>query len=205
MRLQLITDTVLQTRFSHFELGAMAFRAGVPAIQYRNKNFIRERDLDELRRLVQLADELQRIVIVNDSMELAHAVGAQGLHLGKDDGSPAAARQLLGDRAVIGATVHDASELEAVRDQAIDYIGVGPVYGTRSKNTGLPDLGLQNLKQLCAQSPFPVVGIGGINAENAEAVREAGASGIAVLGAFCLAESPEQAASALLQSVEGWA
>ncbi len=205
MRLQLITDTQLQSRFSHLELGQMAFRAGAPAVQYRNKGFDRAQDLAELKELVALADSEGKMVIVNDSAALAAEVGAQGLHLGKDDGSLEEARKIVGDGVVLGATVHTMAELDTVRDQPIDYIGVGPVYGTRSKSTGLPDLGLDGLAEICAASPFPVVGIGGIASGNAAAVHSAGAAGIAVLGAFCMAEDPEAAALQLVQLVEGWA
>ena len=107
MHLQLITDTRLQSRFSHFELGARAFRAGGPLVQYRNKDYVPERDLEDLRRLVALADQYGAKVIVNDSMALAAEAGAQALHLGKNDGSPTEARALLGDGVMIGATEHD--------------------------------------------------------------------------------------------------
>lgn len=168
----------------------MAFAGGAQFVQYRNKDFVPARDLESLRQLAMLAGKLERTLIVNDDISLAVEVGAQGVHLGRGDGSPEEARQKLGPQAVVGATVHSLEELHALRGMQIDYIGVGPVFGTQSKQTGLPDLGLQYLAKICEASPFPVVGIGSIHANNALQVTQAGASGVAVLSAFCLAPDP---------------
>lgn len=197
--LHLITDTTIQGRFSHTQLAAEAFAGGAQYVQYRNKGFNRTRDLPPLKQLAVMARKLGRILIVNDDVDLALEVGAGGVHLGIEDGSPQKARERMGPEAVIGATVHNFDELEALRGVNIDYIGVGPVYGTRSKVTGLPDLGLNKLRDICAASPFPVVGIGGITAENALPVYQAGASGIAVLSAFCKAPEPRQFVKDILQ------
>ena len=196
--LHLITDTTVQNRYSHAELAELAFAGGATYVQYRNKAFDRSRDLEDLMKIALVAKRLGRILIVNDDAALALEVGAQGVHLGIEDGSPAKARALLGPEAVIGATVHNHEELDALRGQNIDYIGVGPVYGTRSKDTGLPDLGLENLRSLCEASPFPVVGIGGITPENALPVYRAGGSGIAILSAFCKAPNPKKFVQDLL-------
>lgn len=198
MDFHLITDTRLQRRFSHFELAEMAFRAGIRHVQYRNKDFDRTRDLAELRAIASLAARSGRVLIVNDDPDLAHEVGAQGVHLGKDDGSPLAARALLGTSATIGATVHSLSELEALRGMPIDYIGVGPVFGTGSKDTGLPDLGLSGLSRICKASPFPVVAIGSVDMDNAALVAGAGAKGAAILSAFCCAPDPFAFATQLI-------
>jgi len=170
----------------------MAFAGGAQFVQYRNKDFDPTRDLGSLRKLAQLAEDLERTLIINDDVSLAIEVGAQGVHLGKGDGSPAEARKLLGSQAVIGATVHSMEELDALRGMQIDYIGVGPVFGTRSKETGLPDLGLQHLAVICDASPFPVIGIGSIKADNVSQVIQIGATGVAVLSAFCLAPDPKK-------------
>lgn len=170
----------------------MAFAGGAQFVQYRKKDFDRRKDLQNLHRLADLAGSIGRTLIINDDISLALEVGAQGVHLGKEDGSPQKARLLLGPDAVIGATVHSLEELDAIREMPVDYIGVGPVFGTRSKNTSLPDLGLQHLVTICAASPFPVVGIGSIDANNVHQVIQAGAHGVAVLSAFCLAPDPEK-------------
>lgn len=179
----------------------MAWKSGAVAVQYRNKSYDAAKDFGELEAMAQLARDTGKVLIVNDDAQLAFQVGAQGVHLGKEDGDPEAARALLGPEAIIGATVHDFEELEAVRNAPIDYVGIGPVFGTTSKDTGLPKLGLDGLAALCAASPFPVIAIGSIGVENMQAVRKAGAYGAAVISAFCKAENPEKAGLALLEAL----
>ena len=119
-RLHIITNTSIQSRFSHLELAEMAFSSGNAAVQYRNKAFAPERDLAELTAIAELAQARSRTLIINDDAGLAFQVGAQGVHLGKEDGPAADARGLLGPDAIVGATVHDRSELEALLGQNID-------------------------------------------------------------------------------------
>lgn len=197
--LHLITDTTVQEKYSHSHLAVMAFAGGAQVVQYRNKSFDRRKDLEPLANLAMTARMMDRILIINDDVDLALEVGAQGVHLGIEDGSPQKARKLMGPKAVIGATVHNFKELDALQGMHIDYIGVGPVYGTRSKSTGLPDLGLDNLRAICQASTFPVIGIGGITAQNALPVLEAGAKGVAILSAFCKAPEPKRFVKDLLQ------
>lgn len=200
-RLHLLTDTVLQRRFSHFELARMAFEAGAVAVQYRNKAFNPARDYADLEAIAQLAHRLGRLLIINDNPYLALQVGAGGVHLGRGDGSVAAARALLGPHVVIGATVHDAIELAALRGQGADYYGIGPVYGTRSKDTGLPPLGLDRLAELVRRADRPVIAIGSIDAARCAEVLATGAHGIAVISAYCMADDPKAAAHTLLQAL----
>lgn len=197
--LHVITDTSVQRRFNHFELAEAAFAGGAPVVQYRKKDFELEKDLAELKAIADLARDLDRILIVNDNPQLALQVGAGGVHLGQDDGSPEAARNLLGVDAVIGATVHDLAELKVLRNSPIDYIGVGPVFGTQSKRLDLPELGLQNLSLICEASPFPVVGIGSIVLENVVQVIKAGATGVAVISAICKSTNPKEVVQEFLQ------
>jgi thiamine-phosphate diphosphorylase len=198
-RLHIITDTTLQSRYSHYELAEMAFAAGAVAVQYRNKHYRAERDLDELMRIAALARRSGRVLIVNDNVQLAFQVGAHGVHLGREDAPPEQARALLGPGAIVGATVHDRAELDALKGQSLDYIGVGPVFGTQSKATGLPMLGLAGLRDLCAVSPWPVIAIGGIGPDGIGAVTEAGAYGCAVISAFCKSEDPKNSARQMLE------
>ena len=171
-------------------------------MQYRNKNFDPGRDLPELKAIVALANIQGRLLIVNDDVELAMKVGAGGVHLGKGDGSIVAARSLMGPEAMIGATVHSLEELFAVKGKGADYYGVGPVFGTSSKDTGLPDLGLEGLAELVAAADKPVIAIGRIGLENAESVIGQGAHGIAVISAYCMSDNPPVVAHALLDILQ---
>lgn len=195
-RLHIITDTASQGRFSHLELAQQAWAAGACAVQYRQKNYQPARDLVGLRSLADVARGEGHCLIVNDRMDLAFELGAAGVHLGQGDGDPRAAAALLGPQAIVGATVHNLAELRALAGAPIHYIGVGPVFGTQSKATGLPDLGLEGLAALCAASPWPVIAIGGIGLAHVEAVMAAGAHGVAVISAFCLASNPQDVAAA---------
>ncbi len=197
--LHLITDTTIQDRFSHCHLARLAYEGGAPVVQYRNKHFVRRNDLEPLQNLAFTARKLGRTLIINDDVDLALEVGASGVHLGVEDCSPQKARELMGPDAVIGATVHNIDELAALQGLAIDYIGVGPVYGTRSKSIGLPDLGLENLKAICKASSFPVIAIGGITSENVLPILRVGAQGVAVLSAFCKSPEPSQFVKNILQ------
>jgi thiamine-phosphate pyrophosphorylase len=102
---------------------------------------------------------------------------------------------------LVGATVHNQEELEALKGQRIDYIGVGPVFGTSSKDTGLPPLGLDGLARLCQLSDWPVIAIGSIGLEDVGRLKAAGAHGVAVISAFCLAEKPIAVAKAFLEKL----
>lgn len=199
----MITDTVLQQRFSHLELAEMAWAAGPCAVQYRQKYWFRVRDLPELSRIAEIARLGQQCLIINDRADLAFELQVQGVHLGQGDGDPAAAANLLGPQAIIGATVHSMVELEALKGLPIHYIGVGPVYGTRSKDTGLPDLGLDRLAEIAAASPWPVIAIGGIEERNVPDVLNAGAYGVAILSTFCVATNPTDVAKRFLKMLDG--
>lgn len=200
-RLHLLTDTALQRRHSHLDLARMAFAAGHVAVQYRNKDFQPARDLAELQAIADLARSLGRLLLINDDPRLALQVGAGGVHLGREDGSVAAARALLGPDACIGATVHDPRELADLRGQGADYYGIGPVFGTNSKDTGLPPLGLDGLAALVRLADRPVIAIGSIDLARIPSVMASGAHGIAVISAYCMADDPAAAALDLLRAL----
>jgi thiamine-phosphate pyrophosphorylase len=200
-RLHVITDTTTQRRYSHLQLAELAWAAGPCAVQYRQKAFSNVVDLPELKALAAIAHAGGQCLIINDRVDLAFDLGATGVHLGQGDGDPRAAVQLLGPQALIGATVHTRAELDALAGAAIHYIGVGPVYGTSSKATGLPDLGLDGLAAICAASPWPVIAIGGIGLTHVAEVLAAGAHGVAVISAFCLASDPQGIAREFLEKL----
>lgn len=199
-RLHVLTDTRLQSRFSHIALAQMVFSVGADVVQIREK----QPDPATFARTI-VGVHKARIhpdqhVIINDFVPWVSA-GAHGVHLGAEDMPVAEARATLGPGAIIGATVHSLTELQALKGQAIDYIGVGPVFGTTSKQTGLPPLGLDGLAEICRRSAFPVIAIGNIQLADVAPVMDAGAYGIAVLSGVCLAEDPRAATAAYLRKV----
>lgn len=200
-QLHVLTDTTVQHRFSHAELAHRAFEAGVTVVQYREKQFDRPQHLDELRQLVTESRRWPTQVIVNDALDLALEVQADGVHLGQEDEPLKSALHRVPAGFIVGATVHTPTEYEALDPLPVHYLGIGPVFGTSSKTTGLPPLGLEAFARFCARSRPPVIGIGNITAENAASVIRAGGAGIAVLSAFCCADDPVAAARELIEAM----
>lgn len=202
-RLHVITDEVLQSRFTHAELAQRAVEGGADAIQYREKRPLTTREL------VEAATAAGRAIggsgaslIVNDRVDVA-AVAAADVHLGRDDLEPCAARSLLGAEAVIGGTANSLEEALRVAAEPVDYVGVGPVYGTTSKgDRAAPRMGLERLAEIAAAVPKPMIAIGGIQAENVAEVMAAGAHGIAVLSAVVCRDDPAAAARAFRDALD---
>jgi len=123
--------------------------------------------------------------MINDRVDVAIAVGAQGVHLGQDDLPPEAARKLLGETAIVGYSTHNVDQaLEAVK-LPIDYLAIGPIFPTTSKTDTFPVLGLEGLRAVRnATGDFPLVAIGGITHANARDAVEAGADSVAVISAL---------------------
>ena len=196
-RLHVLTDIHLQNRFSHADLAAMAVAGGADAVQVREKVHPPEWLLPEIIRIQDLQKTNSFQLIINDHLSLAIEAGADGIHVGLADHPTGQCRQaFIAARqpgALIGATIHSLQELTALKQNEVDYIGVGPVFGTQSKNTGLPPLGLEKLAEICSHAKVPVIAIGNIRAEQLPEVLHAGAWGVAVLGAICLAPDPLRA------------
>lgn len=200
-RLHVITDVSVQTRYTHLQLTQMAIEAGVPVLQYRRKNKPKAELLPEVQSLVAAARGSATHIIVNDFPDIAAAVGAAGVHVGQGDAAPAEAIATMPEGSIVGATVHTPAELEALRGLAITYIGVGPVFGTASKATGLPPLGTKMLAKIVTLSPFPVVAIGSIQLSNLPEVLDCGVHGVAILSSFCSAPNPVHAAQSFLDVI----
>lgn len=202
-RLHVITDTTLQSRFSHEELARMAIAGGADTIQFRQKS-------GETRGLIQAAREVKLICagagvtfLVNDRLDVAIAADADGVHLGQQDFPIPLARKIFGGRKVIGGSAATLDELEKCLKDGADYIGFGPVFLTSSKFDAGPVSGLVELKKAVQISPVPVIAIGGINAQNTPEVMKAEVWGIAVISAVCCQDDPEQAVQNLLRAMKG--
>ena len=202
-RLHVITDEVLQDRFTHAELARRAADGGADAIQYREKRPLTTRELVEAAAAAGRAiGGSGASLIVNDRVDVASAASAD-VHLGRDDLEPGAARSLLGAEAVIGGTANSLEEALRVAAQPVDYIGAGPVYGTASKGArAAPRMGLERLAEIAAAVSKPVIAIGGIQAENVAEVMAAGAHGIAVLSAVVCRDDPAAAARAFRDALD---
>ena len=183
-----------------------ALEAGVRLVQYRAKAeapagggpAITDRQrLAEARALRQLCARHGALFLVNDRLDLALAVDADGVHLGQDDLPPAIARRLLGPDRLIGRSSHRLEQLHQAVADGCDYVGVGPVNATPTK-PGRDPVGLDYVRQAAAESPIPFFAIGGIDATSLEAALSAGANRVAVVRAIIEATDPGAASAALL-------
>ncbi len=200
-QLHVLTDTVLQSRFSHLELARMAIKGGADTIQFRQKVGATREMIEIVRQLKQLCISSGVTLVVNDRIDVAIAAEADGVHLGQDDFPIPLARKLLGEGRIIGGSAATLEEAQKCLGEGADYIGFGPVYPTTSKADADPVTGIKLLKQAVDAIPLPIIAIGGISAENTHEVMRAGAHGIAVISAVCCQENPEHATRELLQAL----
>ena len=166
---------------------------GAALVQLREKHLSPREFFAEAEEAVRAARACGARVVVNDRADVALAVGADGVHLGQDDLNPEAARRLLGDACVIGYSTHDVGQASEAATLPVDYVAVGPIFATTSKENPDPVVGLEGLRRVReAVGDVPLVAIGGITPENARACLEAGADCVAVVGALVAAGTPSE-------------
>jgi thiamine-phosphate pyrophosphorylase len=196
----LVTEESLSAGRRSEEIAAAALAAGVAAIQVREKDGPARRALEIALAVREMTRRRGALLIIDDRIDLALAVEADGVHLGQEDLPVELARRLLGPDALIGLSITAASQLRAADLAAADYLGVGAIFPTGSKAdatlTGLPLLADSR-----RATAAPVVAIGGINAANAAAAIRAGADVVAVISAITAAADPGLAAADLLAAV----
>jgi len=196
-KLHILTDIVLQNRFSHVELAKLAIRGGADTIQFRQKSGSTREMIQAAREVKQVCEESGVTFIVNDRLDVAIASGADGVHLGQDDFPIPLAREVLGKDCLIGGSAATKEEARICLSEGADYVGFGPVFPTTSKDDAGPVSGISILKEVVQSIPLPIIAIGGVSADNAADVMEAGAHGIAVISAVCCQEDPEEATRVL--------
>ena len=157
-----------------------ALEGGVTLVQYRAKTASSAEMYNEALQLKALCDSFNVPLIINDRLDIAMAVGAAGVHLGQDDLPCAAARRILGEEYLIGVSAHNPAEARAALLCGADYLGCGAVFGTATK-ADVKKLGTDGLAAICREKGLPVVGIGGVTADNYREVRAAGADGAAIV------------------------
>ena len=176
-----------------------AVRAGVRIVQLRMKHAAREDILREAREMRRVTRGTETLFIVNDDPALAVEAEADGVHVGQDDMPPAEVRAKFPQLKVVGLSTHNLDQVRASWDQPIDYIGVGPVYATPTKDIPDPTLGPEMAGRMIAVARVPAVAIGGINAETLPAVLAAGARNFAVVRAVCQSLDPYSAIRKLVE------
>ncbi len=175
-----------------------AARAGVSFVQLREKKASTRDFLDRALELKNTLAPFGIPLIINDRVDIAMAAHAHGVHLGQTDMPPAEARRLLGPHALIGLSVETWADVEAAGQAPVNYLGVSPVFPTPTKTDTQSPWGLEGLRRIRRATDLPLVGIGGLNPENADRVIRAGADAIAVVSAVCSAKDPFGAARKLV-------
>jgi len=198
-----ITDTSIQTKYTHEEIASMAIKGGADIIQLRNKTMPTDDLVKTAIRIKNICNKKNILFIINDRVDVAMLSDADGVHLGIDDIPIKDARKLLGKNKIIGGTAHSLKEaLQAERNGA-DYIGFGHIYPTFSKVKRTKPKGINNLKKVCKAVKILVIAIGGINLENVKEVLNNGTDGIAVIGSVVKNEFPVKACKQLREMIYG--
>lgn len=203
-RLHVITNTTLQSRWSAEEIARLAIEGGADTIQYRDKQKSTRAMAEEARTIAGFCRRRRIPLLVNDRVDVAVAVDAQGVHLGDDDLPLSVAREILGPERILGASSDNADEANERARETADYAGIGPVFATSSKDDTGPVLGLDGLARAVSLSGIPLIAIGGITLENLPSVLETGVHGIAVLSEVCCAEDPATVTKAMRDLIDAY-
>lgn len=202
--LYLVTESDLSPGRSTIEVVKRAIEGGVKVIQMREKFM-------DVRERYQLGKQLRRItaendvcLIINDRVDLALALNADGVHLGQEDFPWEEAREILGENSIIGASVSEPEQLDRLNEEVVDYIGFGSLFTTQSKRLESENqaVGIENLKRTAKMTALPILGIGGINNDNVKEVIKAGAEGAAVISALTQAENIAETAERMITKIK---
>ena len=196
--LYLVTDPDLSLGRPEEEIVRRAVAAGVTTVQYRDKDTSTRRMIEKTRLLANICGPAGVALIVNDRLDVAMAGGADGVHLGQDDMELPDARRIAGDGFIIGISVTTIEETEKAEEAGANYLGANGVFPTGTKTDLGEPLGLEGVSRLASASKQPIIGIGGINGQNAGEVISAGADGVAVVSYIVGAEDIEERCETLL-------
>jgi thiamine-phosphate pyrophosphorylase len=207
LRLYAIIDPERSGGHALDDLAGMLAQGGTTLVQLRDK-LSDTRPFIEHARAVQAALASRRIpLLINDRVDVALVIGAEGVHIGQTDMTAADARRLLGPKAIIGLSLKSFADIEAAPIELLDYVAIGGAYATTSKETKTAPVGIEGFKARVAamrkRAPqMPIVAIAGIDASNAAPVIEAGTDGVSVISALSLAPDPAAAARELRAVVD---
>lgn len=195
--LYLVTDQALSRGRSLLEVVSEAVYGGVTCVQVRAKNDSTRDFIEQARSIQPFLKENSVPLIINDRLDVAQAVGADGVHLGQSDMPIEMARAIVGPETLIGISAECLAHAVNAEKAGADYIGAGAIFATPTKTDIASPMGLAGLQQICETVKLPVVAIGGINATNTADVIRAGADGIAVVSAIVSADDCRKAAQTL--------
>lgn len=200
--LHVLTDPVLARGRSHRDIVEAALRGGADVIQLRDKDLDLTRLVEAGHALRVLVHDAGKLLVINDQVEVARAVDADGVHLGPEDLPLGQARELWPRPKILGASARTEERALLMEAQGADYLGVGPVFGTKTKENVPAAIGLEAIARLAKAVKIPVIGIGGIDVGNAAQVIRAGAAGVAVVSAVVGAQDVETAAREIRRALD---
>lgn len=183
-----IIDNSIHPSFSNAEIAKRVLAEGARILQLRGKGLLSKELLEQARELRELTRKADAIFIVNDRADISLLSEADGVHLGQDDLPISEARKILGKEKLIGISTHSLEQALKAEQEGADYIGFGPIFGTKTKADAEEAKGLQALLEVKQRVSIPVIAIGGINLKNMGEVIDAGSDGAAVISAIIKAE-----------------
>ncbi len=199
IKAMLVLDSKLSKKDIFYD-ARKAILGGIPSIQYREKEKSTKEMLEECIALKKICAE-KALFFVNDRADLAFAVGTDGLHLGQDDLPMKKAREIL-PNAIIGVTVHNAQEAVQAEKDSADYVSVSPVFRTGTKKDAGKEVGLKMIRKVRDAVKIPVMGIGGINQENAREVIQSGADCVSVVSCIVCNDNVFKASKLLMRALK---
>jgi thiamine-phosphate pyrophosphorylase len=189
-KLYLITDTVIQKKYSHYQIAQFAVKGGADVIQLRDKTLSTSELIQTAIKIAALCRMHNVTFLINDRVDVALVADADGVHLGKEDIPIKEARKLLGKNKIVGGTAHTLTEAKKCEKDGADYIGYGHIYPTKTKYKPEKPKGTEQLKLIVSKIGIPVIAIGGISPENIEDVMATGVHGAAVVGSVLKSSKP---------------
>lgn len=198
-RLCLVTDRPLSRGRSLTDIVAAAVQGGVTMVQLREKDSETREFLEHAHALKALLKPLGVPLIINDRVDIALAVDAEGVHVGQTDMPVEIVRSLIGPGKIIGLSITNATQIVRPDAQAVDYLGIGPLYAQTTKGNASTPLGVAGFGKLRALTQKPVMAIGGLKPDNSAGVLAAGANGLAVVSGIVSADDPQAAAQAFMK------
>jgi thiamine-phosphate pyrophosphorylase len=201
--LYLVTDRGLARGRSTPEIVTAAVQGGTTVVQLREKDCSTREFIEQSLAIKEFLKDHGVPLIINDRVDVAQAVKADGVHLGQTDMPLGLAKKILGDSMIIGISAESLQDAIEAEKGGADYLGVSPIYATPTKTDTAPPLGLEGLREIRKAVGLPLVGIGGLTKENSVEVIRNGADGVAVVSAIVAADDPEAAARELKFVIEG--
>jgi len=202
LSIYLVTDRVLSGARGVIEVVEMAIAGGATMIQYRDPDAKTRVMVEESRAILALTRPAGVPFVVNDRVDVALAVGADGVHVGQSDMRVADVRRLIGPGPILGLSITSEADLGVSDFGGVDYLGVGPVFATSTKPDAAPPINVGGLEAIVARTKIPIVAIGGLHAGNAADAITAGAAGVAIVSAICAAPDPTVATRELVGIVK---